>query len=119
MPQETRDKQLAKSLDDIRQATAEGLIKWKRLLHPMTGELLAFKSLGTSEGEGVASWTYMVDDAMLNNDDPDIEDGPSIARYPDEHPLSPFDAMVLAKWSDFPTQEALAKLIRLVRKVAE
>ena len=121
MPPLTNDLELAEGLDAIREATLDNTIQWGRLLHPIDGSLMAFKGVGQEvqdcTGEGPASWVYLLDDDYVDFNNPDIEDGPSIARYASDADMY-FDAMVLAKFSCPKVQDSLAKLLRLVRKVA-
>ena len=110
----TADINLAESLDEIRNATAMRTLSWKRMLHPITGEQLAFK--GTFEEPG--SEVFLIDDDWSDAESEDEEDGPSITRYPGDDDIA-FDAIVLGKFAETSVREELAKLIRLVRKVAQ
>jgi hypothetical protein len=122
MHQPAADQSLADSLVAIRSATNAGTIEWVAVQHPITGEIIAYKGVGENVGndrcDDETAHVYMLDDDYIDDDNPDIEDGPSITRYLDDKDKH-FDAMILAKFSEPAVQDSLAKLLRLVRKVTK
>jgi hypothetical protein len=103
MPRTDNDTNLAESLEEIRIATGWKTLTWKRLLHPVTGEHLAFKGSFVEPKSEV----FILDDSQE----------PSLTRYPEEDdPV--FDAIVLGTFTYPVAQEDLVKLIRLVRQLA-
>ena len=120
MPHGSADQHLAESLKGIRNQTAGGLLLWTRMLHPVTGEKMAFRGSfdDRSHCEDWGTEVYILDDDWLDYLSDDAEDGPSLTRYPEAEDKV-FDALIVGRFATPEVMEDLLKLIRLVRMVAK